>query len=803
MVVLKIYDSVNGLDFEIPLSSDDDSPFSLDKSLSDLTELTSRSGVQSRNFKITLSKEIAETYEFFNQAMHHNYKDVDADKEAVILVYGDELERGKVRIINYTNTNNEEEVELLFYGNNYDWKEEIKNLTMADLTWTHNSISYTPQTVKGSWTNSVLNGHDWVFPLENRGGRKLLSMVHTEDFRPAIFLYRFIERALFAIGYTFQSDFFETTDFKRLVITHFGNRFRNTKALVNLNKVILNFTGNTITYEAGYNLNLNYLFNNVEAIVSDVNIGSSLESFNELQDDNNNFNPTAGTVQVKGIYPLQTGQFTAPVNGSYLFKMEVDAIIYSEPLDQNDEPFYTFFLRKYDSLGNTTQSVSGTSQANAFVGTITGSNSTLYLYEIFLSGEIEIELQAGEKVEFWRQYHSGGKAFNSFEFTITNCTVNVDLVDRIIEGNTFNLSDVVDDKVKVIDIINDVSRMFNLFWDADTVLKKITVEPRDDYYNAISTAYDVTEQIDRNAEIKTVFNSSFHKKDLVFKYADDRKDVFVEERNKEKATNLAEYKHTLPNKFQKGTNTISTSVLAATYILRDTDSLDIFKQNKAPYTARYWNSFTKTTPLEILEDHLPRILCYNYEVQNGTRLNGTNAYKFRFYDEQNDRAIIPYVLPHQIKIGGTVIASTSMNLYWHTTNEQDGLFKAYWSKTITEIVSGLKAYLRMWFDNKQWKDFSFRNIAYISEPIDLRGYWIFEKKSNYQPENGGSVNIELLKRIEYEPQTEATTIIEQTPIEATLRVTGGNETAMTIEVFDNNNNLISVNMQTNNDEPLI
>ena len=243
--------------------------------------------------------------------------------------------------------------------------------------------------------------------------------------------------------------------------------------------------------------------------------------------------------------------------------------------------------------------------------------------------------------------------------------------------------------------------------------------------------------------------------------------------------------------------------MAATYILRDTDSLDIFKQNKAPYTARYWNSFTKTTPLEILEDHLPRILCYNYEVQNGTRLNGTNAYKFRFYDEQNDRAIIPYVLPHQIKIGGTVIASTSMNLYWHTTNEQDGLFKAYWSKTITEIVSGLKAYLRMWFDNKQWKDFSFRNIAYISEPIDLRGYWIFEKKSNYQPENGGSVNIELLKRIEYEPQTEATTIIEQTPIEATLRVTGGNETAMTIEVFDNNNNLISVNMQTNNDEPLI
>ncbi|PIQ26153.1 hypothetical protein COW64_12295, partial [bacterium (Candidatus Blackallbacteria) CG18_big_fil_WC_8_21_14_2_50_49_26] len=201
-VVIKIFDSVNNLDFEIPLSSDSDSRFTLSKSISDLTDLTSRSGVQSRNFKITLSKDIADTYDFFNQAMHHNYKDVDADKEAVILINGNELERGKIRIVNYTNTNNEEEVELLFFGNNYDWKEEIKDLTSADLTWTNNAIIYTPATIKGSWSNNVNDGHEWVFPLENRGGRKLISMVHTEDFRPAIFLYQYLKRAFFAIGYT-------------------------------------------------------------------------------------------------------------------------------------------------------------------------------------------------------------------------------------------------------------------------------------------------------------------------------------------------------------------------------------------------------------------------------------------------------------------------------------------------------------------------------------------------------------------------------------------------------------------------
>lgn len=800
MVVLKVYDSVNGLDFEIPLSSDGDSPFSLDKSLSDLTELTSRSGVQSRNFKIVLSKEIAETYEFFNQAMHHNYKDVDADKEAVILVYGDELERGKVRIVNYTNTNNEEEVELLFYGNNYDWKEAIKNLTMADLTWNNNTISYTPQTIKGSWTNSVLNGDDWVFPLENRGGRKLLSMVHTEDFRPAIFLYRFLERALFAIGYTFQSDFFETSAFKQLVITHFGNRFRIKIDTINTNKVTIEFDSNVIQDQYGKYINSSSYFNDASAVFWCPTLSPIIDydTFTEILDSGNNFSPSIGSSRFFGNsnITLNTGQFTAPISCVYSIKININLEIYSSPSYSTTKNtyYYDFFCKKFDALGNFI----------SFSSVVRGSDNQNGTNNIFINEEIIIEMKAGERIEFWRQYHSDGvnNEFNQIIFKILSCNVTIELQDKIIETSTFNLSDVVDDKIKVIDIINDVSRMFNLFWDADTVLKKITVEPRDNYYNTISTAYDVTEQIDRNAEIKTVFNSSFHKKDLVFKYADDSKDVFVEERDKEKATNLAEYKHSLPNKFQKGTNTISTSVLAATYILRDVDSIDIYKQNKAPYTARYWNSFTQTTPLEILEDHLPRILCYDYDVQNGTRLNTTNAYRFRFYDEQNDRTIIPYVLPHQIKIGTDIIAPTSMNLYWHTTNEQDGLFKTYWSKTITEIVSGLKATLKMWFDNKQWKDFSFRNVAYISEPIDLKGYWIFEKKSNFQPENGGLVTVELLKRIEYEPQTEAATVLETTPIGGSLRVTGGNDTAMTIEVFDNNNNLITVNMQSNNDEPL-
>ena len=819
MVVIKVYDSTNSLDFEIPLSSDNDSPFSIDKSISDLTELTSRSGVQSINFKVVLSKDIAEQYEFFNQAMHHNYKDVDADKDAVILVYGNELERGKIRIINYTNKNNNEEVELLFYGNNYDWKEAIKNLTLADLTWVNDAVSYTPQEIKGSWTNTVANSDEWVFPLENRGGRKLLSMVHTEDFRPALFLYKALERAFLSIGYTFSSDFFETAAFKKLVLTHFGSNFRIPQSYIDSNIVLTGKLGGTnfaplAKTDSTLNGNYTHIYYDNPINAGWVTAFTYDDSTSPYNDAGANFNPSGGANVVTNAGVTNAGRFTAPRTGYYKVVVKEKAYYNAVPnfnVAQSvryNELNYTTWLRKYDTGGNPVFTpINSYVRNNTLIGSITGNvlgSSTSAVID--LEGELEIFLLAGESFELMRLFHDenmnyGNNNFNKYAlfqnwfWSTVELSLEVTLDKRIANYATFNISDVVDDKVKVIDIINDISRMFNLFWDADTTLKKITVEPRDDYYNAISTAYNVTEQIDTKAEIKTTFNSSFHKKDIVFTYEKDSSDKFVEERNKEKSSILGEYKHSLPNKFQKGTNTISTSVLAATYIIKDVDSLSLSLSGKAPYTAMYWNTFTTTTPLEMLEEHAPRVLCYNYAAQSD--------YLFRFFDENFDRNLIPAVLPHQIKLGSTVVADSAMNLYWHTNNDQDGLFKTYWSKTITEIVSGLKVNLRMWFDVKQWNKFSFRNIAYIDEPIELKGYWIFEKKSNYQPEEGGLVSVQLLKRIEYEPQAETVVVLEDYPIKGDLLITGGNNTAMTITVEDNNSNLISVNMQSNNEEPLI
>lgn len=809
-VVIKVYDSVSGLDFEIPLDSKGTSPFSMSKQLSDLSDLTKRFGVRSSHFSIPISKDIATTYNFFNEAQHHNYKNIDADKLALIIVNGNEIERGKIRIVDYSIKDNEEEVELLFIGNNYDWKELVKNKTMADITWAVDAVAYTPSVIKASWLNTVDLNNDYVFPLESRGGRKLSAMVHTEDFRPAMFFYRILERLLQNAGYTFSSTFLSSTAFKRNVITFFGKRFRIPQATMDLNYVRY---GNSTVINNDH-LTVNGAGNALR-YVSPLNAGRTASSAWDDStapniDAGTNFDPTAGTSYYTPAGTVTSGRYVAVLTGYYKFKVDLEGVRiaipdFSIPQSTRYDTFHhSVFLYKFDVNNVTNQSILGYNQGNTFIGSVSSTfNASSTQSPFKTSGEIEMYLVAGESVELWQQLHdydainNRNSNFVQWMFRVDTCSVKVEIQKTIAEGYTFNLSDVLDDNIKVLDIINDVSRECNLFWDADTTLKKVTVEPRDDFYNSIATAKEITSKINLLKEIKTVYNSSFHKKDFKFAFSKDSSDEFVKKLEIEEARNLGEYTHNLPDKFKEGVNSISTKELAATYIYKDVDSLLPSLSEYAPYTARYWNEYIEAMPVEMLEDHAPRLLNYQYKLQNAVTALDVTAKKFRFYDESNDRTRIPYVMPHQIKDSTGVIVFTDYNLHWNKTNDQDGLYKTYWAKTLTEIISGLKMSCYLWFSQKDWIDFDFRNVAYIREPIDIKGYWLIEKLDNYQPENGGLVRCDLLKRIEYEPQAESGGATIEDPLIGTDTQRMVNTSVpMTVTITDSNSNNFSVNMQS-------
>lgn len=828
VAVIKVYDSVNSLDFEIPISKDSGSPLSINKSLSDLTNLTKRTGVKTIRFKVDITKELAQAYDNFNSSLHNNHKDVDADKEAAIIINGNEEERGLIRMINFANKDTFENAQLLFIGNNFAWTELIKNYTAADLTWTDNTFTYTPQNIKDTWTNSVDGGDEYTFPLDNTGARKYANMVTTEDFRPAFFFHSFLTRAFAKIGYTFTGSITTSTNFKKLVLGFWGERFRILQTYIDANRVAIGintedaskFQRDTYTSLNGAALYLNHPLNfgNENAILWDDTTSSNT-------DESDNFDPTAGTPTVipPGAYSIPggnftAGRFTAPRTGNYKFSLRHENFILTDnQTTTHNQVFFQSYLLKYDSSGNTTQNQSGYTMENQFVGSTTGVRFGYENTLMLQVGEITMNLLAGESVELWSLTHdydvsTGTYAtFNSFKQQLKKATLSIDLLPELSENTTFDMTDVVDDQIKILDILNDFSRTHNIFWDTDNVLKQVKIETRDDFYSSIANAVDFTDRINLKQNIKTTFNSLGHKKQMVFRYAKDSSDVFVSKRDKEKGTNLAEYTHNLPSKFKEGTTTVGCKVLAATYYIKDVDSVSPLQAELAPYTSRLWNEYIDSTPLVRIENNLPRLLNYNYSTQNGdgSKSGGAGAYRFRFYGESTDRTIIPYVLPHQIELAGTVVATAPYNLFWHTHHSQDGLFTTYWSKTVTEIINGTNVMCYIHFNSKQWIDFKFSDVIYFDKPLDLKGYWLIEKLENYQPVNTTMVKCKLLKRIEYDVQVEGTTVAEDVPIGgtdskmasgATIPALDGKKTSltMTITTTDGDGNSIEVPMTTQN-----
>jgi len=415
IVVIKVFDSASGLDFEIPLKSDGNSPFALSKSLSDLVEPTKRLGVQSHRFKVLISKEIASGFDFFNEAQHHNFKDIDSDKESVIIVDGNEIERGKIRITNYVKKDGVEMVELLFFGNNYDWKEAAKDLTLVDLTFNTTSFNYYPQTIKDTWANTVDNGDEYVFPLENRGGRFLDYMAYTEDFRPSFFLYSVIKQFLAKIGYTFSSTFFETTSFKGLVLSFYGDRFRVPQDYIDANIVL---TGKARIAGAYIGQNDESINGTLNPLYFDkpLNAGFTTsfvwdDSTAPFEDAGANFDPAGGLNVSTPSGLVKPGRFTAPRTGYYNVNVKEEVVQVATPdftnmyLAINNIFHYITYLRKYDTSGNLVNSIGGYTRPNTIIDCSGGIIAPTGQPVFKLNGTVQIFLIAGESFELWRFFH--------------------------------------------------------------------------------------------------------------------------------------------------------------------------------------------------------------------------------------------------------------------------------------------------------------------------------------------------------------------------------------------------------------
>lgn len=708
-IEFRIVDSDNNIEGVLDVGDSEKFPFTINDSISDITTLNKRSGSFSSSFDIPSTKNNDNFLEHLYLSSHKNYKDFDAELPAELVINGINIDRGKLRLKSTITKEYKRRYKGVFFGNSMEWVKDLDKLTMSDLSYLDTTFSYNNTVVENSWVNNGGND-DVVFALINRGKRVYSNQTTALDFYPDYFLIDVLNNAFKEVGYNFESDFFNSSRNRNLIIPHFGKNFRFTESQkdnARFNAQLdssITYLDNSWSYGGGWTEG--YL--NID--------DTSTILYNEtplpLFDNGNNFNGSLG-------------EYVVPFNGYYKFTADLDYT-----LNQSGGYLFNIDFQLFVEIERSS--------------VIQQFNSNHIMCDVLENGGSTngssnyFRLDTNDIIRFKYRFKGYNGNVNStpptnIEFTITNLGIRGDLANQLTFNSPFNWKDVSDDEVNLLDLIVDVGNLFNIYWRTDRKTKTVHAEPRDSFYNDLSTAENWTDRIYSNTQYELIYINNKYKKTNTFKYAEDDQDKWLNLRNEEVGDDWCSYKFDYPDKFKDGSTKIELKVLAATYHIED-----VYCTNSvfAPFTARMWNTSTNQLP-DVDYNFKPRLLYYNYAQQVYVYPDLVSQVIKTFTFGGVDKVIIPAALSVPVIIDGEIVADTgdaNNVLSYKDVSGNDGLYYQHFSKTAGTIANGRILNINLLFDLVDYVDFDFRKPIYFDNRYqDIEGYWYVQKIKSFKP----------------------------------------------------------------------
>lgn len=772
-VQIEIQDSTNSILGVLDVGNVKNFPLSLTSSISDLRDITTRSGSFSTPFKVPSTKANDDLLEHIYLAEQKNYKDFDAEKQCIIRVNGTDLQGGKLQItkINSLGRDGAVNYSFKFFGSSMDWVLDMKGYKTKDLPYLNKTLTYDDASVQASWSN-VGGTQDEVYSFINRGERISPNTVNVGDLRPDYFLLDYLESAFNLIGYNFDSTFFNTTASKQLMIPFFGKNFKILQSTItdnfvdvslaalhsNMNLYVPNVAFGSVAQIEVPLINTCIATNNTSTSWSVNTASNATGSYTENSDAGGNFG---------------SGLFTAPVDGYYKISGFFETLTYFGTTPENSAGNLTRYVQHTYTINSGSSNLLNTLSN----GIVVQSNPNL-LRETWTRESNGILLSAGDtlRVNMKALLSNAGLVTTTSLLArvehAASSSYTIDLLPDMNEGDTYNWADKSDDKVEVFDIVMDVFRTFNCFIRTNEAIRTVYVEPRDDFYNDLSTATNKTNDIDDNTQIQLEYNSKTYRKNHYFDYAKDGNDAYLNAKNKDSDNNLFSYEHTFPDKFKDGTTNYKTKILAATDIIEDllmtgSTSTGSGGQTLGAYTSRLWDD-ADSMP-EHTDDFAPRLLYFNYGYQRNNTINRSHELSYR----GNPITQFGYALTHSINANYTSSAHfyaavdgslSFIDLYSGVSNIIDGLWKTYFSQTSQEIETGKRVKVNLLFDLIDWANFDFREVIYFDNRYpELEGYWRYEKINGFKPtSNAISTSFNLIQARTF-PSTASKNVVTEDP----------------------------------------
>tara|TARA_R110000744_G_scaffold82728_2_gene162520 strand:+ start:82 stop:2319 length:2238 start_codon:yes stop_codon:yes gene_type:complete len=683
-VVIRILDTSNTVLGDLDLTSFTDFPLVLTKGIVNLDNLKARTGTFSKTFKVPNTKNNANLLSNVdNINSRKDYRDALNRKPCVIIVSGTQIDKGFIQVGKVLDGFELDSYELVFFGNNIDWVKGASELKLRDINYKNNTQDYS-KSVINTVNASNSDVYDNCYPYISKGGNEDVGSLNAQvrDFYPSFYIRSIIERGLNDLGWNISSSFLESTHIKRLACD-LSPSFTVAEDVI---KDSVSRAELTSSLEFGYL--------DTEIVIFDDD--STLPN----EDLNNHYNTS-------------TGEYTLPATGRYNVDYSLrfyNWVGITGTLVNVTIGLYSNGILKSESIrNNLNQDIVNTLTGTLSVSDNINSNITI---RVSFDGNISSPVSSGQVLD--------GSFFR------------VQRQAEIVEGNSFNLNEIIPSSPTLLDVINDFTRMFNIYYWTDVKTKTIYLEPRDTFFESKTSALDWTNKLDIGKGYEVDYISSY-KRNVEFKYKDLNNDEWLKGWQDLNKRIYARYNHVLPERFAEGSNTVELGLFSAVYS-HDCVEVSPVNANLVFTSLKVWNEYRnpESAPSDRITNYNPKIFLFN----NGTQLNVSGGNR-------------------QIKKFGsleTTIPYGIFETYNNTTSDinlsftgNDGLFSTYYSNMFKNIEEGgrLIAYLNL--TSTDVDNLDFRKLVYIDRPSKLNGYYLIEQVIDYNPLSDGLTKVSLFK----------------------------------------------------------
>ena len=647
---------------------------------------------------------------FYNPAADNVGYNFNAAKSAACLIYVDKIQlfKGVIRLLEIVIDNGSIEYECAVFGELGGFISALGISKLEDLDFSDYDHSWTTTNIDNSW--QTINGSGYYYPLIDYGQVSTnKSSYQVSALRPALYVREYIDKLITDSGYTYESSFFDTAVFRRLIIPN------NQKDL------------------SAYNVK--YFESNVEARYDTIDYYADATSV------------------IKLIYPAPTisGSFVASNGNTRFTYTGATALTMNATIRLNGS------YEQYADILYFALVKNGSTQ-------VAISDSVINLYDTFdftFSGSISFVTNDYFEVQAIRQDTASAYTIwiNSGDILFTtDVSQNV----PINYGETININGTIPRGIFQKDFFASIVKMFNLYVTESTDKSKhLIITPYIDYYATSPTFLQVndleeellvddvdlllledgavnylnwTNKIDRSKAFRVKPMSELNGRYFEYKYKQDS-DFYNENYFKKYAQGYGDFIEDTGYEFAQDKQTAEI-VFAATplvgYAEEDKVVSTIFKKSN-----------TQNTESEDKMDSVIRILqakkitdVISWSILNGasTLWSGTTyGYAGHLDDPDNPAADINFGAPKEI------------NFTLATPYPSANLFNAFWSDYLAEISDKdsklLSCFVRLTDADIYSLDFS--RLIWIDGSL-----WRLNKVVDYNPMDNDTTKCEFLKVIE-------------------------------------------------------